>query len=829
MFGNRYRVVALAGKGGMGEVYRADDLKLGQSVALKLLPKRASEDEGRRARLLVEVRMARQIAHPNVCRTYDIGEIEGESFITMEYVHGEDLAALLHRIGRLSKDKGIEIASQICAGLAAAHEKGILHRDLKPANIMLDERGNVRLTDFGLAAVAGDLQTNIAEGTPGYMAPEHLAGREVTVRSDIYCLGLVLYEIFTGKRAFQASTIAELQQMREHRSLTDPSRVIDDIDPAVERVILRCLENDPRDRPSSVLSVMAALPGRDPLAAALAAGETPSPDLLAAAGDSVGLRPSVAVPLLLFILVGSVVGCMLQMQSNLTAYVKVEIPPDALALKAQETIRQLGYSRKAVDSAHGFYADLDFMDFIGGHDKSVRRWERLRRNWPPSLLFWYRESDQPLEWQSFFSRWVTRTDPPPITPGMKQISLDPSGRLVAFDAVPDQVESGVVQGSVGWRPLFSAAALDLSQFKPVPPQWVPPAFADSRAAWEGKYPSGEPLRLEAAAYRGKLVYFQMIGPWTRPAQIHQDPLTKGRKIARGVYISIFAMVCIGGLFVARRNVSLGRGDRRSAMRLAMATLIVALIYGVLQATHVTTAYELGIMVMILGWALFFGALVWVLYLALEPYVRRRWPHALIASGKVLAGRFRDPLVGRDALIGSAAGVLIGILLTGVTPVTRLLGGVIPAPMSDLAPLSGLRFALATPLMNVVDAVFWSFVATFLIFALRIVLRKDWLAVAMIALIGSLLLAVPSESVIVNLIIGVIAWTMLPLLMIRFGLLATFCMVYVSDLIHSGVTDFTSWSSYSVWIPLAVIATSAAVSFRTSLAGRPLLRGALFEI
>jgi hypothetical protein len=250
---------------------------------------------------------------------------------------------------------------------------------------------------------------------------------------------------------------------------------------------------------------------------------------------------------------------------------------------------------------------------------------------------------------------------------------------------------------------------------------------------------------------------------------------------------------------------------------------------VLQTTHVTTAYELGIMMMVLSWALFFGVLVWVLYLAIEPYVRRRWPHALIASGKVLAGRFRDPLVGRDALIGSAAGVLISILLAGVTPVTRLLGGVLPAPMSDLTPVSGLRFALASPLMNVVDAVFWSFVATFLIFALRIVLRKDWLAVATIALIGSLLLAVPSESVIVNLIIGVMAWTMLPLLMIRFGLLATFCMVYVSDLIHSGVTDFTSWSSYSVWIPLAVIATLAACSFRISLAGRPLLRRALFEM
>jgi hypothetical protein len=828
MFGNRYRIVALLGKGGMGEVYRADDLKLGQSVAIKLLPKRAGADEGRRARLLGEVRIARQIAHPNVCRIYDIGEVEGENFITMEYVRGEDLAALLNRIGRLPKDKGIEIASQICAGLAAAHEKGILHRDLKPANIMLDERGNVHLSDFGLAALAGDLQANIAEGTPAYMAPEHLAGREVTVRSDIYCLGLVFYEIFTGRRAFPANTIAELQQMREQRSLPDPSRVIENFDPAVERVILRCLENDPYDRPPSVLSVIAALPGRDPLAAAVAAGETPSPELLAAAGDSVGLRPSVAVPLLLLVLVGSVIGCMLQMQNNLTAYVNVEIPPDALALKAQETIRRLGYSQKPVDRARGFYADSEFLDYIRDHDQSAQRWARLRGGRPPSLLFWYRESNEPLEWQGFYTRWVTRDDPPLTRSGMKQVSLDPSGRLVSFSAVPDQIESAPAQGAADWRTLFSAAGFDPSQFKPVAPKWLPPSFADARAAWEGRYPSGEVLRLEAAAYRGRPVYFQTIGPWTRPAQMPQDPNTKGQKVAQGITISIFVMVCLGGLLIARRNVSLGRGDRRGAARVATAMLMLVLIATTLATTHVATSAEVAIMVMHCSWALFLAALLWVLYLALEPYVRRRWPHALVASGKVLAGRLRDPLVGRDALVGSAAGVAIAVLFAGVPLVTRFLGGLTQAPSPFMEPLSGLRFALAYPFLEGVDAVFWAFVGTFLLFALRIVVRKDWLAVAVIAVIGCIVTIGFLESIVSGLIIGVIAWALLPLVTIRFGLLTTFCMVYVSDLINSGVTDFTSWHSYSVWIPLTVIATLATGSFYTSLAGRPLLRGALFE-
>ena len=150
----RYRIIALLGKGGMGEVYRADDLTLGQAVAMKFLPDDAARDEGLLERFRNEVRMARRVSHPNVCRVYDVGEVEGQTFFTMEYVDGEDLASLLRRIGRLPPDKALDIARQLCAGLAAAHTKGVLHRDLKPANIMLDGRGQVVITDFGLAGVA---------------------------------------------------------------------------------------------------------------------------------------------------------------------------------------------------------------------------------------------------------------------------------------------------------------------------------------------------------------------------------------------------------------------------------------------------------------------------------------------------------------------------------------------------------------------------------------------------------------------------------------------------------------------------------------------------
>src|SRR4051794_37580841 len=172
----RYRLVALLGRGGMGEVYRADDLTLDQPVALKFLPEGVATDQVRLAQFHNELRIARQVSHKNVCRLYDVGDADGRRFLTMEYVDGEDLASLLRRIGRLPQDKAIEVARQLCAGVSAAHERGVIHRDLKPANVMIDGDGNVRITDFGIATAAADAGAAVA-GTPQYMAPELLAGK----------------------------------------------------------------------------------------------------------------------------------------------------------------------------------------------------------------------------------------------------------------------------------------------------------------------------------------------------------------------------------------------------------------------------------------------------------------------------------------------------------------------------------------------------------------------------------------------------------------------------------------------------------------------------
>ena len=290
----RDRMIGLLGRGGMGEVYRADDLKLGQPVALKFLPRAVEQDPDRLERFITEVRLSLKVTHPNVCRVFDVAQAEGRHFLSMDYVDGEDLSSLLRRIGHLPEDKAIQIARQLCAGLAAAHEEGVLHRDLKPANVMIDGRGRAKITDFGLAgATAGIRGLEARAGTPQYMAPEQLTGGELSERTDVYSLGLVLYELFTGKRAHDVKDVEDLARRRPSTP-TSPSAHVSGLNPAVERAILRCLDPDPAKRPASASALAAALPGGDPLAMALAAGETPSPEMVAHAGGRGELSPAIA-------------------------------------------------------------------------------------------------------------------------------------------------------------------------------------------------------------------------------------------------------------------------------------------------------------------------------------------------------------------------------------------------------------------------------------------------------------------------------------------------------------------------------------------------------
>jgi len=391
------------------------------------------------------VRIARRVSHPNVCRVYAVGEVDGNTFFTMEYIDGEDLASLLRRIGRLPQDKAVDIARQLCAGLAAAHAKGVLHRDLKPANIMLDGRGQAVITDFGLAGLSDGIRAEeIRSGTPAYMAPEQLAGKEVTVQSDIYSLGLVLYEIFTGKRAFTAEALTALVRAGETSTPSKPSSVVKDLDPAVESVILRCLEPEPRMRPKSALSVAGALPGGDPLAAALAAGETPSPEMVAAAGEISGLPRKIAISCFAVILVGLIGAVVLSIRQSALDQMGVELPPEVLTQKAREIIARFGYDGKPADSFYNFDYASDFSGYVESHDKPPD-WGRILHGRPSLLNFWYRQSPQPMTGSLFHNfplmtpGMVSQDDPPPTASGMIFAELDAKGRLIRFEAMPPEV------------------------------------------------------------------------------------------------------------------------------------------------------------------------------------------------------------------------------------------------------------------------------------------------------------------------------------------------------------------------------------------------------
>jgi serine/threonine protein kinase len=257
----RYEILAEAGSGSMGNVYKARDRETGGIVALKLLKPEIATDKQMMDRFKRELLFARKITHKNVCRVYDFNRVNGVAYTSMEFVEGESLRALLNRAGQLPADRATQIALRMCSGLKEAHAQGIVHRDLKPENVMVDSAGNVKIMDFGIARSmdAATRLTGSLAGTPAYMAPEQVSGKPVDYRTDIYSLGLVFYEMFTGAPAFKAenSVAVALKQMSEE--VVAPHFIEPRIPVSIERIILKCLEKEPERRFLSVAELESAL------------------------------------------------------------------------------------------------------------------------------------------------------------------------------------------------------------------------------------------------------------------------------------------------------------------------------------------------------------------------------------------------------------------------------------------------------------------------------------------------------------------------------------------------------------------------------------------
>lgn len=830
----------------MGEVFRADDLALGVSVALKFLPDALAADQAWLDRFRGEVRLARQITHPNICRVYDIGQADGRTFLSMEYVDGEDLASVMQRFGRLAPERALQISRQLCLGLAAAHDQGVIHRDLKPANVMIDGRGNAKIMDFGVAGLASELAStaNIVCGTPAYMAPEQLAGEAVTKRSDLYSLGLVLYELFTGAEPFKNEDRRTLDAVRralkEGAQPTRPSEVVRDIDPKVETVILQCLETDPLRRPASTIAVAAALPGGDPLAEALAAGQTPSPELVARAGGSGRLTWGSALALLGLVLMAVAVGAVVADRVGVHRNAQLEFPPDVLAAKAREMTRTLmGASAEANflgsswDSAWGLDTDGAAIEWLEGAQPSrSATLERIRASRPPVVQFWFRAQPTMLMPREWWGSRVVAGDPPRTAPGGIYIIMDSRGVLQRFDRVPPSsgvTSTPVISGddSGAWAAFFEAARLDRAAFRPIEAYWTPVTVpADKRSAWSGPDPDlpGETIVVEAASLAGAPASFRVLRVWSSTLAAAKGTPAGSATEWRDTVLQIFFLSgIIAAPAMAVFNIRRRRGDRRAATIFAIGLLVVDWLSRVLPTHSVSDLLVNMIQSRPQARALWTAALAYFAYVGAEPFVRRFWPQLLIGWSRFIAGEWRDAMVSRDVLSGMAAGAGMFIFLA----VARAFEFVTPESGAqlwwpDLTQTLGERFLAASVCGFISGAALSAMLLTLLLVGLRMLVRVQIVASILLAVFMLPALAGMMLSTLPGFVIAACYASVAAFVFTRVGVLAAIAMFITWNLLQTTPTgtDLSAWyAGPGVVVLAALLGLAAACAWRCANRGR----------
>jgi serine/threonine-protein kinase len=553
---------------------------------------------------------------------------------------------------------------------------------------------------------------------------------------------------------------------------------------------------------------------------------------VAAAGETEGLRARWAA-----LLVAVTVTCVavlpwLARPLSLHRMVPYEKTPAALEDRARELLVRLGHTEPAYDSSTGFAHDHDYMNDVDAKDKSPHRWDGLRSGSPPVAQFWYRDGPRSLVGTDM-GGGVYWANPPQIETGMRGVRYDLRGRLLSFYAVPPQQDPPAASrpADPDWSELFVEAGLDRASFREVPSEWTPPFYSDVRAAWEGAMPERAdiPLRIEAAGYRGRPVYFRQITSWTRPERTKPLGLTPTQRMAGVAAVAFIVSIFILGGLLARHNLSLGRGDRTGAMSLARYLFVMGVLAWAFHAEHAFDVFqELEMTFRDVGLVLLFSAVTWTMYLAIEPYVRRRWPHTLISWTRLLSGRVQDPLIGRDVLIGVAAGAFMAVAIALFRLMPAALGGPATAPAAyGLDAFLGGREIIADMLLAQMNSALIALALLLMIMVGRIVLRNQVLAI-----FAALLLLCVFESLASPLPL----WIVLPLdmaimlvptlLLVRFGLLAAIVNFYVANrLISYPLTEeLSSWTAGPTLFLGGFLLLLALWAARTALAGRPLLKG-----
>jgi serine/threonine-protein kinase len=524
-------------------------------------------------------------------------------------------------------------------------------------------------------------------------------------------------------------------------------------------------------------------------------------------------------------------------RTTLLGMVPLDRPPEYLQERARDILAQAGYDRKPADRLFAFEPNQPYLENVLRREGlGANRWEILRSAPPSGIRFWYRASPRdlaPIRGASI-GDWLE--DPPDTSPGMARVGLEPDGRLISLLIVPgESAMPSPVPAEPDWTPLLRATGVDEKTLTPVAPEWIPSVFADRRSAWTGSWPGKPetPLRIEGAAAGGRPVSLRVVEPWTQPAE---DPAPQGgfwNRASRFVRALWPVVVIVVGGIVAMRNVRRGRGDRRGALRLAL-YLGAARFTMFLGAHHVASSSEQWLFVAHLAFATLLVGQVYVFYLAVEPYARRLWPRMLVSWVRVLEGRFRDPLVGRDLLIGSTAGALVALVERLGAWIPAMLGGAPSLPLWGQWSLEPLRGTLPTLVTIAGTHTFALFEVIFPVTSLlifRLLLRRTWAALIAAGLMGMVLFYPDSGSIPGYIVVYLLWLTIAWLVLFRVGLLAFAATLTVLRLMDQiPLTPHpAAWYLGATLLSLSFIVAPALYGFWISRAGRPLFRDEVLDL
>jgi serine/threonine-protein kinase len=610
-----------------------------------------------------------------------------------------------------------------------------------------------------------------------------------------------------------------------------PSSLVAGVDPAVERVILRCLERDPARRPQSAYAVFGALPGGDPLAAAVAAGETPSPELVANAGVEGSMRPLYAGLTALaavLILVG-----LSALQSP--AFKGLGKPPGILSVRAEEALTRLTGHPAPKYSSDGMRYEPT------ARDSASRSAFKELRGSPvsePGKQYWRRWSPSAFVTENLHVARATLQDPPQAYPGSGTVLLDMEGRLLALEALPLATADTSASRGVNWTALLEAAGRDPVRVVGVPTPTAFAANADTTAAWRVSGPAPE-TTLVAAAIRGHIVRFETFAGRKALGQLAVIANDSAPHVQDWIQVLFLIFIpTIGSVLLARRNLRAKRGDIRGAVTVGIAIVILYLL------DHLFSAHlgEVGLFAIIvegtagapMGHALIHGVTMLLAYLAIEPYIRRLWPSVLVSWARLVAGRLKDPIIGRDVLVGAAAGAALSLVAVGAQSAERALGFQVAPPRLTSELLESMT-SPSSVMAQVCLSLALAFTRATLFFTIllifRFVLRNNTLAATATVLLFALALVdYSSKALWMDVVIFLLAWGAVVMVVLRFGYVAAIVIIAVSNLADSlaWTLDFSSWVAPQTMFAWGIMAVLLGYGFLTAVGGKSLFSDPLSD-